>query len=181
MEKTFFYASSPKWFRSNRLYKIYAGKNNLHGLKVGTQLSDSKYAETLLFAIIFGGLSAISQNIYSLVTGLPILALIFVFTYKKVKKSKKQREEWEKKYDSINLESKDVLSVDKDNFSWKKEDIDLIKIKRKSAYAYLWQGANAYIDFMMKDQSKKRFVIVADQDIEDIKNKLSVISKVELL
>lgn len=181
MDKEFFYASQPKWFCSNRLYKIHISKNNLQGLKVGTQLSDSRYAEVLLFSIIFGSLSAISQNVYSLVAGLPILFLIIFFTYRKIKKSKKKREEKEKRYENINLENKEFLELDKDNFSWNTESIENIKIKEKSTYAHLWQGAEAYIDFIMKDKTKRRLIIIADQDIEEIKKKLSVISKVELL
>ncbi|MBI5392210.1 hypothetical protein HZB00_04365 [Candidatus Woesearchaeota archaeon] len=98
-----------------------------------------------------------------------------------MKKIIKIRKEKEKLAGRVKHKSKEFLALDKNNFSWSKKQVKHILIKKNSAYATLWQGADAHIEFTMSDNSVKKFIIIAGQDAERIKKRLIAFSsKVEL-
>ena len=185
MGRKSFRISQPRWFGSNRLYKVYVEDSGLYGARIGGQLSDPRAADIILQVIVLVSFAAVFTELLDRgLAGLkpafiiltPVLALYYLL--KRWFKGKvESREKTEEKYDTMDPQSKGFLTGDMSNFVIGADEIKQVKIKTNSFWANMWHGASSHLEVELRDGSARRFAIIDELSPEELKDNLSMVAR----
>ncbi len=184
MGKKSFRISQPKWLGSNRLYKVYVEGSGLYAARIGGQLSDPRAADMILQVIVLVSFVAVFTELWdrglaglkpALIILTPVLAVYYLLK-RWFRGRVTIREAIEERYDAMDSQTTGFLTGDMSNFVIGADEIKEVKIKTKSFWANMWQGANSHLELELKDGSAMRFAIIDELSPEELKNNLSAVT-----
>jgi hypothetical protein len=156
----FFYALQPKELTADRFYKIFVTERAICGAWVAGQYYDEQSAQGQLMAT--GGLLGLLLSPF-------------------IKRWIRQRHEREQRYEAIDPDGPDFLTADRRNFRLARLDIAGVVIKPKAKISMHHWAAGNRLEINMADGTKMRFILVGDQEAEQVRALLArIVPSVEI-
>ena len=138
---------APRWFTSDRLYRIYVTDAYLCGAWIAGQFHDQRTAALVLY---------VSYGLFQ----------------RRLARSFQRQEQRRSRYDEMDPASRAFLAEDDRNFQIHRNEIMKMTVDRKRS---LWTPYNVgAVNLELVSGGRRRFILVGDQDAEAIAGWLSL-------